>query len=117
MSKATFWQRGESLDYKNTGSKAIEANTIIVLGKRIAIAGMTIQPGETGSIHVKGIFQFEKDASEITEGAEVYFSADEQITTSATSGEGSAAVSNVLAGFAASAAATTDTTVLVSINA
>ena len=50
MSKAEYWQRGESIDYKNTGSSAIEANSVIVLGKRVGVAGMTIQPGETGSI-------------------------------------------------------------------
>ena len=48
MSKAEYWQRGESIDYKNTGSSAIEANSVIVLGKRVGVAGMTIQPGETG---------------------------------------------------------------------
>ena len=61
MSKAEYWQRGESIDYKNTGSSAIEANSVIVLGKRVGVAGMTIQPGETGSLHVKGVFRFEKD--------------------------------------------------------
>lgn len=50
MSKAEYWQRGESIDYKNTGSSAIEANSVIVLGKRVGVAGMTIQPGETGSL-------------------------------------------------------------------
>ena len=43
MSKAEYWQRGESIDYKNTGSSAIEANSVIVLGKRVGVAGMTIQ--------------------------------------------------------------------------
>lgn len=117
MSKAAYWQRGETIDYKNTGSTAIEANSVIVLGQRIAVAGMTIQPGETGSLHVKGIYQFEKDEGEIEAGAEVYYSAEEKMTASATSGEGSAAVSNLLAGFAAEAAAAADKTVLVSINA
>lgn len=117
MSKAAYWQRGEALDYKNTGNKAIEANTVIVLGQRIAVAGMTIQPGETGSIHVKGVFQFAKDEAAIEAGMEVYYSAAEQITASATSGTGESAVSNVLAGFAVEAAAAADTTVLVSINA
>ena len=116
MSKATFWQRGESLDYKNTGSAAIEANTVISFGKRIAVAGMTIQPGETGSIHVKGIFRFEKDEVEIAAGAEVYF-ADGKITTAAKSGSEESQTDNLLAGFAAEAAAEDDTTVLVSINA
>ena len=38
MSKAIYWQRGESLDYVNTGSTVIEANSIIDLNKhRIAV--------------------------------------------------------------------------------
>lgn len=38
--KAAYWQRGEALDYKNTGTEKIEANTVIVLGSRIGVAGM-----------------------------------------------------------------------------
>ena len=60
MSKAEYWQRGESIDYKNTGSSAIEANSVIVLGKRV-----------------------EKDDSEITAGAEVYVTAAGKMTTTA----------------------------------
>ena len=37
MSKASYWQRGETLDYKNTGSSTIEANTVVELtGSRIS---------------------------------------------------------------------------------
>ena len=95
MSKAEYWQRGESIDYKNTGSSAIEANSVIVLGKRVGVAGMTIQPGETGSLHVKGVFRFEKDDSEITAGAEVYVTAAGKMTTTASG--------NTAAGFATEA--------------
>ena len=30
MSKAAFWQKGESLDYTNSTNAIIEANTIMV---------------------------------------------------------------------------------------
>ena len=53
MSKAEYWQRGESIDYKNAGSSAIEANSVIVLGKRVGVAGMTIQPGETAGRYLR----------------------------------------------------------------
>ena len=56
MSKAAFWQRGEALDYTNTGTKTIEANTIISFGGHIGIAGTDILPGEVGSLHVTGVF-------------------------------------------------------------
>ena len=105
MSKAEYWQRGESIDYKNTGSSAIEANSVIVLGKRVGVAGMTIQPG----LHVKGVFRFEKDDSEITAGAEVYVTAAGKMTTTASG--------NTAAGFATEAAKAAETSVLVNINA
>lgn len=111
MSKAEYWQRGESIDYKNTGSNAIEANSVIVLGKRVGVAGMTIQPGETGSLHVKGVFRFEKDDSEITAGAEVYVTAAGKMTTTASEN------TNTAAGFATEAAKAAETSVLVNINA
>lgn len=109
MSKAEYWQRGESIDYKNAGVTAIEANSVIVLGKRVGVAGMKIQPGETGSLHVKGVFRFDKDESEIAAGTEVYITAEGKITTTA--------ASNTVAGFATEAAKTTDKSVLVNINA
>lgn len=63
MSKAAYWQRGEALDYKNTGTAKIEANTIIVLGSRIGVAGMEISPGEVGTLHVTGVYSCPKVAS------------------------------------------------------
>lgn len=116
MSKAEYWQRGESIDYKNVGSSVIEANSVIIIGKRVGVAGMTIRPGETGSIHVKGVFSFDKDAVEIAAGTEVYFDG-EKITTAAQTGSGNTATDNIPAGFAAEAAAESGKTVLVSINA
>lgn len=88
---------------------SIEANSVIVLGKRVGVAGMTIQPGETGSLHVKGVFRFEKDDSEITAGAEVYVTAAGKMTTTASG--------NTAAGFATEAAKAAETSVLVNINA
>lgn len=108
MSKAAFWQRGETIDYKNTTTSAIEANTVMAFGKRVAVAGMTIAPRETGSLHVTGIYRFEKAEGEIAEGAEVYLSAEGKISTTA---------SDVKAGFAVEAATAADTSVLVKINA
>ena len=49
MGKATYWQRGETIDFKNETGAKIEANTIITLGSRVGIAGTDINPGEVGS--------------------------------------------------------------------
>lgn len=38
MSKAAYWQRGETLDYVNNTGSIIEANTVIKLAERIGIA-------------------------------------------------------------------------------
>ena len=74
MSKAAFWQRGESLDYVNETTAVIEANTIIDLGTRIGVAGTDINPGEKGSIHVTGVYEIAKTGTEeIAMGAAVYF--------------------------------------------
>jgi len=35
MSKAAYWQRGETLDYKNNTDTKIEANTVISFGSYI----------------------------------------------------------------------------------
>lgn len=60
MSKAAYWQRGETLDYVNNTGSIIEANTVIKLAERIGIAGTNINPGEKGDIHVCGVFEFAK---------------------------------------------------------
>ncbi len=110
MSKAAYWQRGEALDYVNAGTEKIEANTVIVLGSRIGVAGMEISPGELGTLHVTGVYSMPKGSGEISAGADVYYSeTDEEITTTSDG--------NVKAGFACEAASASDTTVLVKINA
>ena len=111
MSKASYWQRGETLDYVNAGENVIEANTIIVLGSRIGVAGTDILPGEKGTIHVTGVYEVPKDGSEISAGADVYYSEGDG-SFSANEAEGS-----VKAGFAAQDAAAGDPSVFVKINA
>ncbi len=125
MSKAAFWQRGESIDFTNATTERIEANSIMVFGSRICVAGTDILPGETGSIHITGVFAFPKGDEEITAGAEVYYSEpDGMVTTEATKtivdpeNEGETKIVNhVKAGFAVSGAAAAESTVFVKINA
>jgi len=112
MSKAIYWQRGETIDYKNLTDKKIDANTILVIGSRIGIAGTEILPNETGSLHVTGVFKMDKKPSEaITAGAEVYFDSTAGTITATVSASG------VKAGFAVEAAAADDAGVAVKINA
>lgn len=77
MSKAAYWQRGESLDYVNDTEDVIEAGTIIDLGTMIGVAGTDIVPGDTGSLHVTGVYSIDKtSSSEIAMGTAVYFDGD-----------------------------------------
>lgn len=96
MSKATYWQRGESLDFVNAESTVIEANTIKVLGTRIGVVGTDVNPGEKGSIHVTGVYEIQKTGTgKIEMGAAVYY--DGTGITTAASG-------NTPAGYAAATA-------------
>lgn len=104
--KATYWQRGESLDYVNETTAVIEANTIIDLGTRIGVAGTSINPGEKGSLHVTGVYEIAKTGTEeIAMGAAVYF--DGNGITNAAGG--------TLAGYAAEKAAADAKVVLVKL--
>lgn len=107
MAKATYWQRGESLDYTNDGTSVIEANTIIAVGSRIGVAGTSINPKETGSLHVTGVYEIAKTGSaEIAQGTAVYF---DGTGITATAG------SNTPAGYAAATSGADDTVVLVKL--
>lgn len=111
MTKAEYWQRGETIDFPNATGEKIEANSIIIVGQRIGVAGTEIQAGEKGSVHVVGVYKFPKaKATAITAGALVYWDKTHNyITTTASS--------NLLAGYAVEAAGENDATVLVKINA
>ena len=118
MGKATYWQRGETIDFKNETGAKIEANTIITLGSRVGIAGTDINPGEVGSLHVAGVFKMDKIAEEIAAGSDVYLDPSGKITKAAsTPGEEGPKTPRVKAGFAAEKAETSDTYAIVKINA
>lgn len=130
MGKASYWQRGETIDYINNGSETVEANTIIVLGSRIGIAGTDILPGEKGTLHVTGVFEMPKGNGEIAAGADVYYSEESGgIIASAESSakavseigdessEPDTSASSIKAGFAVQGAAAGNPSIFVKINA
>lgn len=105
--KATYWQKGDTLDYKNNTEATIEANTVINLVTRVGIAGTSIPAGEVGTVHVSGVFEMDKVAAEgIALGTLVYFTGT-AITATATD--------NTPAGYAITAAAAADATVYVKL--
>lgn len=125
MGKASYWQRGETIDYINDGTETIEANTIIVLGSRIGIAGTDIPPGGKGTLHVTGVFGMPKGSGAIAAGADVYYLEPDGVITASPAKTAAAesedaqpvTVNNVKAGFAVQDAAAGDPSVIVKINA
>lgn len=105
---AKYWQKGETLDYTAT-EEAVTNGQVVSLGNRIGVAGNDIAKGETGALHVTGVFIMDKAASmAVTMGAPLYFNETEgEITTEAGG--------NVPAGYAAADAEASAATVLVNI--
>ncbi len=104
MSKASFWQRGEAIDYVNTTDDVIEAGEVIMIGSHAGVAGMDIAPGETGSLMVEGVYAFPKGSDEIEAGADISWD-----------GESASASEESAIGYAVEAAAASDTTVKVKL--
>lgn len=113
MATATYWQRGETLDYTNATEATIIAGSVIALGDHIGIAGTTIAAGETGSVHMTGVFKFPKTAAgAIAQGTAVYWDGD-GIDSSAPSDEG--AITSAI-GYAAEESAAGATVIAVKLN-
>lgn len=105
--KAEYIQRGETLDYKNSGTEVIPADTVVAVGTRIGIAGCDIKPGEIGSLHMAGVFRIPKSGEGAIEmGTAVSFDG----TGIAAAAEGAAAI-----GYAAAPSEAADKAVLVKL--
>ena len=122
--KATYYQRGETLDY--TPAENVENGAVVDLGTRIGVAAAPILAGEQGAVHMVGVFAMTKaDGEAITQGAAVYYDATEDAITTTSEAtvakqsddqeDGATTVENTPAGYAAASAATTDATVLVKL--
>lgn len=95
MSKTIYIQKGNTIDFVNETEKLIESGEIINLSTRIAIAGCDINPKETGTLHLTGIYEMPKNEDETIDfGRFVYLNSDGKITLETSEGK------NVLAGLA-----------------
>lgn len=63
MPKGCFIQKGETIDFKNSGASEIAYNDVVNLTTRIGIAGETIAVGATGSLNVEGVYELPADGA------------------------------------------------------
>lgn len=112
---AEYIQRGEALDYKNTGTKVIPCDTVVAVGGRIGVTGGEIKPGELGSLHMVGVYKLPKTGTGAIEmGAAVYFDGA-GITDAESDGAETNPTAYTPAGYAAAPALAADTHVLVKL--
>lgn len=105
---ATYIQKGNIIDYTNSGATKIAAGDVVGISTRIGIAASDIAVGEVGTLAVEGVFEINKTASlAISVGDAVYFNVGTAKIT--------ATDTDVPAGWAIAAAAAADTTVRVKI--
>lgn len=95
--KADFYQKGVSIDYKNTSGATIAANAIVALGTtRCGVAGTDIPNNSVGAVFVEGVWIVPSTGT-IGLGAAVYYDASTEKATAT-------ATSNVPLGWAVAAA-------------
>lgn len=81
MSKlASYWQRGESLDYQNNTEALIPAGACVLVGTVLGVAAEDIPAGGFGALHVEGVYEIPKKAEvAIKAGAKVTYTEDNGI--------------------------------------
>lgn len=95
--RAEFYQKGVSIDYKNTSGATIAANTIVALGTTCCgVAGTDIPNNSVGAVFVEGVWIVPSTGT-IALGAAVYYDASAEKATAT-------ATSNVPLGWAVAAA-------------
>ncbi|GHU50709.1 hypothetical protein FACS1894127_6330 [Clostridia bacterium] len=104
----TYVQKGESLDYVNKTGKTIIAGEALSLGSRIGVAGTTMTDGQTGSVHVVGVFLFPKATGALVMGDPLYYDVQGGVITKTATG-------NIPAGYAAAPAVAGDQHVVVKL--
>ena len=109
MAKAAFVQKGEILDYVNSGETDIAYLDIVPLATQIGVAVEAIPAGATGSLSLSGVYS----APAVND---VAFTAGDQLYWDATAGKlTKTATDNTVAGVAFGAKAQTGTAAYVKI--
>lgn len=106
--KAKYIHQGETIDIKNIGASTIAFGSVVSLATRVGIAAADIRPGEAGAVHTVGVWSMAKAAGAITQGAALYYDADNDVVTTT-------ATDHIPAGWATQAAGADDATVAVKL--
>lgn len=67
-----FIEKGEVLNY--TATKNILSGDLVIIGIIAGVAKTDIAIGESGAVHITGVYSLPKAAESITQGAKVYWS-------------------------------------------
>jgi predicted RecA/RadA family phage recombinase len=103
-----YIQEGKALNYTPSGS-SLSSGDLVVIGTIAGIAKTDIADGDTGAVHISGVFSLPKATGAVTQGAKLYWDASEsEVTTTATD--------NTLIGIAAAAALSGDASIPVLLN-
>jgi len=108
MATAIYIQKGETLDFINTGETDIEYNDVVSLTNRIGIAQEPISTESVGSVAVVGVYELPADAT-------TAFVTGEALYWDATNAKVVKTAGDIAAGWAFADKAATGTTVLVKI--
>ena len=113
-----YRQRGDIIQYTNTGSTAVSSEELVVFGVLAGVALSDIPVGETGAVQISGVFSLPKKVNDApTQGQALYWNATDRAVTVSTSVTAEQVKTDLpYIGKAAYAAAGTDTTVEVLLN-
>lgn len=79
---ARYIQKGNTINYKNTGSEAIEFEDVVVLTDRIGVAALDIPAGAVGAVNLTGVFEMPAETTAaFTVGQALYWDADNKRVT------------------------------------
>jgi predicted RecA/RadA family phage recombinase len=67
-----FIEKGEVLNYSAT-TKNISSGDLVIIGSIAGVAKTDIAIGETGAVHITGVYSLAKANDTITQGAKVYW--------------------------------------------
>ena len=97
-----YIQKGDIVDYTNSGASTIAYGDIVVGKDRVFVAAEEIAVGATGGVHAEGVFEFTtSDATAIEYGQKLYFDAADKVATATST-------SNVAIGYAVQAIAASE---------